>query len=87
MSQVQHRVVETNGIHLRIAEQGSGPLVILRHGLPESWYSCCPARDGGAGGIPKDGPRTNRTRGGTYPFPSGPHPIRIGARSGGSAPS
>jgi len=39
MSQVQHRVVETNGIHLRIAEQGSGPLVILCHGFPESWYS------------------------------------------------
>ena len=35
MSQVQHRVVETNGIHLRIAEQGSGPLAILRHGFPE----------------------------------------------------
>src|SRR5262245_37675892 len=39
MNQVQHRVVETNGIHLRIAEQGSGPLVILCHGFPESWYS------------------------------------------------
>ena len=39
MSQVQHRVVETNGIRLRIAEQGSGPLVILCHGFPESWYS------------------------------------------------
>src|SRR5262245_24446691 len=39
MSKIQHRVVETNGIRLRIAEQGSGPLVILCHGFPESWYS------------------------------------------------
>ncbi len=39
MSQVQHRMIETNGIRLRIAEQGSGPLVILCHGFPESWYS------------------------------------------------
>jgi pimeloyl-ACP methyl ester carboxylesterase len=36
---VVHRVVETNGIRLHIAEQGSGPLVILCHGFPESWYS------------------------------------------------
>lgn len=33
------RLVETNGITLRIAEQGSGPLVLLCHGFPESWYS------------------------------------------------
>ena len=39
MSQVQHRTVETNGIRLHIAEQGSGPLVILCHGFPECWYS------------------------------------------------
>ncbi|MDQ6684336.1 MAG: alpha/beta hydrolase [Pseudomonadota bacterium] len=28
-----------NGITLRVAEQGSGPLVLLCHGWPESWYS------------------------------------------------
>jgi pimeloyl-ACP methyl ester carboxylesterase len=39
MSQLQHRVIETNGIHLHIAEQGQGPLVILCHGFPEGWYS------------------------------------------------
>ena len=39
MSQVQHRVVETNGIRLHIAEQGTGPLIILCHGFPECWYS------------------------------------------------
>ena len=36
---VQHRFVETNGIRMHIAEQGSGPLVVLCHGFPESWYS------------------------------------------------
>jgi pimeloyl-ACP methyl ester carboxylesterase len=36
---VTHRVVETNGIHLHIAEQGEGPVVVLCHGFPESWYS------------------------------------------------
>src|SRR6267378_3476530 len=39
MNQVQHRIVETNGIRMHIAEQGTGPLVILCHGFPESWYS------------------------------------------------
>ena len=33
------RTVETNGIKLRIAEMGKGPLVIFLHGFPESWYS------------------------------------------------
>jgi pimeloyl-ACP methyl ester carboxylesterase len=28
-----------NGIRLRVAEQGSGPLVLFCHGWPESWYS------------------------------------------------
>src|ERR1700682_40219 len=33
------RFVQTNGIKMRIAEMGSGPLVVLLHGWPESWYS------------------------------------------------
>jgi pimeloyl-ACP methyl ester carboxylesterase len=33
------RVIDTNGIKMRIAEEGQGPLVILLHGWPESWYS------------------------------------------------
>ena len=33
------RQLETNGIRVRIAEQGEGPLVLLLHGFPESWYS------------------------------------------------
>ncbi len=31
--------VETNGIRLRVALSGRGPLVVLVHGWPESWYS------------------------------------------------
>ncbi|HEY4302323.1 MAG TPA: alpha/beta hydrolase [Candidatus Didemnitutus sp.] len=39
MSESTQRIIEANGIHLHIAEQGSGPAVILCHGFPESWYS------------------------------------------------
>lgn len=39
MSELQHRFINTNGIRMHIAEQGSGPLVVLCHGFPESWYS------------------------------------------------
>jgi pimeloyl-ACP methyl ester carboxylesterase len=39
MPGVTHRMIETNGIRLRVAEQGDGPLVILCHGFPECWYS------------------------------------------------
>jgi pimeloyl-ACP methyl ester carboxylesterase len=39
MSQPTQRMIESNGIRLNIAEQGSGPLVLLCHGFPESWYS------------------------------------------------
>ena len=36
---INQRKVETNGISLNIAEQGEGPLVMMLHGFPESWYS------------------------------------------------
>jgi len=39
MSEVRHRTIETNGIAMHVAEQGEGPLVVLCHGFPESWYS------------------------------------------------
>ena len=39
MSEVAHRFVQTNGIRMHFAEQGTGPLVVLLHGFPESWYS------------------------------------------------
>ena len=32
-------IFETNGIRLRVALAGKGPLVVLVHGWPESWYS------------------------------------------------
>jgi pimeloyl-ACP methyl ester carboxylesterase len=37
--EITHRVVETNGIRMHVAEAGAGPLVVLCHGFPESWYS------------------------------------------------
>ena len=39
MPEVTHRMIETNGIRLHVAEQGEGPLIILCHGFPECWYS------------------------------------------------
>ena len=36
---ISNRKIKTNGIELNIAEQGSGPLILLIHGFPESWYS------------------------------------------------
>jgi len=39
MIQPTQRVIETNGIRLNIAEMASGPVVLLAHGFPESWYS------------------------------------------------
>jgi len=39
MIEVRHREVATNGIRMHIAESGAGPLVVLCHGFPESWYS------------------------------------------------
>ena len=35
VSEIKHRTVETNGIHMHIAESGAGPLVVLCHGFPE----------------------------------------------------
>lgn len=39
MNEVAHQRIKTNGIWLHIAEQGTGPLVLLLHGFPEMWYS------------------------------------------------
>ena len=39
MTTITHRFIETNGIRMHIAEAGQGPLVLLLHGFPESWYS------------------------------------------------
>ena len=37
--EITHRTVEANGIRIHLAEAGEGPLVLLCHGFPESWYS------------------------------------------------
>lgn len=36
---VIQRRIASNGIQMNIAEAGRGPLVLLLHGFPESWYS------------------------------------------------
>jgi pimeloyl-ACP methyl ester carboxylesterase len=36
---VTHRLVQVPGGRIHLAEQGTGPLVLLVHGFPESWYS------------------------------------------------
>jgi len=33
------RTIETNGVRIRANVQGEGPLVVMVHGFPESWYS------------------------------------------------
>jgi pimeloyl-ACP methyl ester carboxylesterase len=39
MSDVQLRMIDNNGLQMRIAEAGEGRLVLMLHGWPESWYS------------------------------------------------
>src|SRR3954451_10676624 len=39
MSDVRHHNISANGIRIHVAEQGTGPVVLLVHGFPESWYS------------------------------------------------
>src|ERR1700721_2062677 len=39
VTDIAHRTVEANGIPIHLAEAGSGPVALLCHGFPESWYS------------------------------------------------
>ena len=39
MAEIRHRTFKTNGINMHVAEAGEGPLVLMVHGWPESWYS------------------------------------------------
>ena len=39
MNEVTLQTLPLNGIHMRVAVQGRGPLVLLCHGFPESWCS------------------------------------------------
>ena len=36
---IEHQLVETNGIQMRIATMGEGMPVIFCHGFPGLWYS------------------------------------------------
>ena len=36
---VQFQNVPVNGVNYRVAVEGTGPLVLMVHGFPESWYS------------------------------------------------
>jgi epoxide hydrolase 4 len=37
--QVTHKSAHVNGVRLEYVEKGEGPLVVLLHGFPESWWS------------------------------------------------
>ncbi len=39
MAEITHQFVNTNGIRMHYVEAGAGPLILLCHGFPESWYS------------------------------------------------
>src|SRR5215216_1756635 len=39
MTDWRHGIKHVNGIRLHVVEEGDGPLVLLVHGFPESWYS------------------------------------------------
>ncbi len=36
---MNHRIVDARGTRIHLVEEGNGPLVLLIHGFPESWYS------------------------------------------------
>lgn len=38
MSEATLQTLDVNGIRMRVATQGAGPLVLLCHGFPESWH-------------------------------------------------
>jgi pimeloyl-ACP methyl ester carboxylesterase len=38
MGQRSLRMIETNGITLRVVVEGQGPLLLLLHGFPQCWY-------------------------------------------------
>ncbi|MFG1956767.1 alpha/beta fold hydrolase [Nonomuraea sp. NPDC049028] len=39
MTEITHRFVQAGALRMHVAEAGSGPLVVLLHGFPETWYS------------------------------------------------
>ena len=58
-----HRVHHVNGFRLHTVEAGEGPLVLMVHGFPESWYSWRHQLPGaGRGRLPRRGHRRARLR-------------------------
>jgi pimeloyl-ACP methyl ester carboxylesterase len=41
LTEITHRFVQAGEIRMHVAEAGSGSLVVLLHGFPETWYSWC----------------------------------------------
>jgi pimeloyl-ACP methyl ester carboxylesterase len=39
VTEIHHRNIQVNGLRMRVAEAGQGPLVVPLHGFPECWYS------------------------------------------------
>jgi pimeloyl-ACP methyl ester carboxylesterase len=39
MAKWRHRYARINGLHTHYVEQGQGPLVVLAHGFPHTWFS------------------------------------------------
>ena len=39
MAELTHKDIQANGINIHFVAAGDGPLVLLLHGFPESWYS------------------------------------------------
>lgn len=38
-TEITHRFIQAGQLRMHVAEAGSGPLVLLLHGFPETWYS------------------------------------------------
>src|ERR1700724_2998296 len=38
-SALRRHIVDIGNFHMEVAEAGDGPMVLLLHGFPESWYS------------------------------------------------
>src|SRR5439155_2869362 len=39
VNELSHRALSVNGISMHVAEEGTGPPVVLCHGFPELWFS------------------------------------------------
>jgi pimeloyl-ACP methyl ester carboxylesterase len=36
---MRHQLVDAGGVRIHLVEEGTGPMVLMVHGFPESWYS------------------------------------------------